>query len=282
MVRKGIIVAAGYGTRFLPITRVVPKELLPLVDRPCLDHVVQELVEAGVTSLLVITSRRKRSIEDWFDWDKELEGVFTAEGADAKRAKLTPPAVDVTFVRQQRMGGTGDALLLARDFAGDEPAIVAFPDDLFGPPNASAALIATWERTGSAVLAAADLGTADVSRYGVLAVEAGDPPRVTRIVEKPPAGTEPSKLVSLGRYLYTPALFAALAEHRRDHAGGEYFPQAAINAVAAAGGVHACVLASPRYDTGAPLGYLQASIEEALSRPELGPALRSWLAERLG
>ena len=151
---KRVIVAAGYGTRFLPVTRVVPKELLPVVDRPAIDLVVEELVDAGITDILLITSRRKRAIEDWFDHDMELEGVFRAEGAFAKLRRAQPPRVRVTTVRQQEMRGTGHALLLARDFAGDDPVVVCFPDDLFGSPNLTAQLVARHQVTGGCVLAA--------------------------------------------------------------------------------------------------------------------------------
>ncbi|MBN2799322.1 MAG: UTP--glucose-1-phosphate uridylyltransferase [Deltaproteobacteria bacterium] len=279
---KGLILAAGYGTRFLPITRVLPKEMLPLVDRPSLDFVVQEMVEAGIEDILVVTSRRKRAIEDWFDRDPELEGVFVSEGATGKLAKVAPPAVRVSFMRQQEMRGTGHALLLAREFAGDDALVVAFPDDLFGPPSASAQLVATWQRTGRSVLSAADLSGEDVSRYGVLDVVPSEGGLLLRnIVEKPAPGTEPSHLVSLGRFLYTPELFAHLERGWAAHTGGEFFPMGAINALAAEGLVAVEVLDGVRMDTGTPLGLLMASVEEGLSRPDLGPALRQWLTERL-
>jgi len=279
---KGVIVAAGYGTRFLPVTRCVPKEMLPLVDRPAIDLVVEEFIGAGIEEILVISSRRKKAMEDWFDRDPELEDVFRSEGAERKLALIEPPKAKVQFVRQQRMGGTGDALRLARSFAGTDPVIVAYPDDLFGPPNCSAQLIETWKQTGCSVLSAEDLGETDVSRYGVLDVEeSAGACMLRRIVEKPPTGTEPSKMVSWGRYLFTPEFFDALDEGAREHRGGEYFHVGAINALAAAGRVAVRRLDSPRWDTGTPLGYLQACIEVAFQREELAPALRAWLRERI-
>ncbi len=279
---KGVIVAAGYGTRFLPVTRVVAKELLPVVDRPALDLVVEELVSAGVTEVLLISSRRKRAVEDWFDHDMELEAVFRREGADAKLAKAQPPPVNVTVVRQQEMRGTGHALLLAREFAGDDPVVVCFPDDLFGAPNLTSQLIARHEETGGSVLAAKDLTGQDVSRYGVMDVsgEAGAL-MLKGIVEKPPAGTEPSHLVSLGRYLYTPDLFPLLAEGWARFEGKEFYPMDALCTLAERGRVAVEVVSSPHYDTGAPLGYLKTVIEHGLAHEAFGPELEAWLRQRL-
>ncbi len=273
---KGVILAAGYGSRFLPVTRVVPKELLPIVDRPALDLVVQEMAEAGVRDLLVITSRRKRGIEDWFDTDVELESRIGRE-------RLAIPDVNATFVRQHDMKGTGHAMLLARDFAGDDPVLVAFPDDLFGPPNCSAQLVRAWQETGCTVLSCGDLSGQDVSRYGVVdATDDGGVLRVRSIVEKPPAGTEPSHLVSWGRYLYTPEMFRALERGYERHSGGEFYATEAINALAAEGRVVAEVVPSPRYDTGEPLGYLQTVVRTALDHPDLGEPFAAWLRSHLG
>lgn len=274
---KGVILAAGYGTRFLPITRVVPKELLPIVDRPAIDLVVQEMVEAGVQELLVITSRRKRAIEDWFDTDVELE-------ARVGRQRLQIPGVRATFLRQTEMKGTGHALLMARAFAGNDPVIVAFPDDLFGAPNCSARLVEAWRRTGSSVLACGDLSGQDVSRYGVVdaAREADGILRVRGIVEKPAPGTEPSHLVSWGRYLYTPEMFDELQRGLEAHEGsGEFYATDAINALAQRGGVVAEVIEAPRYDTGETLGYLTTVVELGLQHPTLGADFARWLEARV-
>ncbi len=276
---KGVIVAAGYGTRFLPVTRVVPKELLPLVNRPALDFVVQEMAEAGIRDLLIITSRRKRALEDWFDTDVELE-------QRVGRDRLGIPGVRATFVRQAEMRGTGHALLLARSFAGRDPVVVAFPDDLFGSPNCSAQLIAAWERTGCSVLGAQDLTGQDVSRYGVVDVvsEAGQA-RVRQIVEKPAPGQEPSHIVSLGRFLYTPEVFDELAAGLERHEAGpnpeaEFYATDAINRLASKGRMVAEVLDAVRYDTGDVLGYLQTVVEMGMRDPKVGEAFSSWLSSR--
>lgn len=282
MAVKGVIVAAGYGTRFLPVTRVVPKELLPIVDRPAIALVIDEMIEAGVQDLLVITSRRKRAIEDWFDTDPELKARFEAEHAEAKLQRIAPPQVRTSFIRQSEMGGTGHALLLAREFAGSDPTLVAFPDDLFAAPNACSQLLAVHEATGKAVLGALDLGDADVSSYGVIAATpAGEHLDVQDVIEKPAPGSEPSHLISVGRYLYTPALFDALATTFSDHHDGEFHPMPAMRQVAGAGGLVATILKGRRWDTGHPLGYLEAVVDHALSRPDLGPAFLDMLRRRL-
>jgi UTP--glucose-1-phosphate uridylyltransferase len=284
MTVRGVIVAAGYGTRFLPVTRVVPKELLPIVDRPAVDFVVQEFIEAGITEIVVITSRRKRALEDWFDRDPELEAVFAAEGADDKLARIRPPGVSVTFVRQAEMRGTGHALLQARPYVGDHPFVVAYPDDLFGPPNCTRQLIDAHHQTGGCVLSALALpDDEDPSRYGVLEVRphASGHWQVGALVEKPPPGQAPSRVVSLGRYLFTPALWPALEDGLTRHRGGEYYHVPAVNALAARGEVFARAVDGHRYDTGTPLGYLQTVVDAALDDPRLGAAFQSWLHRRL-
>ncbi len=282
MQAKGVIVAAGYGTRFLPITRAIPKEMLPLVDRPCIDLVVEELTEAGITDILVITSRRKKALDDWFDHDPELEGVLRRAGRDEALHKVQPTSANVHFVRQRQMGGTGDALRLASDFASDGPVVVAFPDDLFGAPNATAQLLQAHAATGGCVLGAIDMSGSDVSSYGVIDGEPGpNGIRVRRVVEKPAKGSEPSHLISVGRYLYTPDFFPVLADHHTRHTGGEFYPMSAIEELASQGRVSATVLHARRHDTGTPFGYLKAVVDEALARPELAGPFRSWLEQRL-
>ncbi len=280
---KGVIVAAGYGTRFLPVTRCVPKEMLPIVDRPSIDFVVQEMIDAGVTKLLIISSRRKKVLDDWFDRDTELDAVFAREGATEKAAKANPPEVEVTFVRQMEMRGTGHALLLARDFAGNDPIIVAYPDDLFVGGNCTEQLIEAYDNTGCSVLSAHDLPDEDVSRYGVLDVDGGDESLkyVRAIVEKPEPGTEPSHLISLGRYLFTPDLFPLLVAQWKEHREGEFFPQDAINELASQGRIVARIVDAERLDTGTPLGLLQAGVLHALEREDMGPGLREWLCSLL-
>jgi len=281
MAVKGVIVAAGYGTRFLPVTRCVPKEMLPLVDRPSIDFIAAEFEEAGIEEVLIITSRRKKALEDWFDRDPELEAVFQAEGRQDKLDRIRPPGIRARFVRQQQMGGTGDALLLVESFAGQDAVVVAYPDDLFGAPNCTAQLIDTWRETGCSVLSAHDLTGQDVSRYGVIdGVERGNHIDVKRVVEKPAAGSEPSHWVSLGRYLYTPEFWPVLRRLAESHGEGEYYPMQAMNETAEMGKMVARIVDAPRMDTGEPLGYLKACLTVALNRNDLGPALKAWIQKQ--
>jgi UTP--glucose-1-phosphate uridylyltransferase len=289
MTLRGVIVAAGYGTRFLPITRTIPKEMLPLVARPCLDFVVEEMRQAGIRDILVITSRRKKSLDDWFDRDPELEAALERVGAHQKRARAEPPDVRVQFVRQRHMGGTGHALRLARDFAGDQPVVVAFPDDLFFGADACAAQLANvYAQTGCSVLATMDMSGQDVSKYGVIEpatspadLAPGEALPVRRVVEKPAVGTEPSHLISVGRYLYTPDFFDALEARWTAHQQGEFYPMGALEDVAARGRLVAHVVRGRRHDTGSPLGYLKAVVDVALQDDAVSRPFRAWLEDRL-
>lgn len=282
---KGIILTAGYGTRFLPITKTVPKEMLPLGTRPALDYVVQEYIDAGITDILIINSRRKKMIEDYYDREAELEEVFRREGKTANLKKIEPPqGVRFYFTRQRMMGGTGDAVLLAREFAGSDPCVLAFPDDIhLGETPLAKQLLDVYHATGNAVLALEDRPEdEDISRYGVAGVAPGsDPLRVTGLVEKPPTGQEPSRMISIGRYLITPDTFDALVAERETHTSGEFYLTSAFNRQAARGKLSGCVYKGERLDTGEPLGYLQALIRFTLQDPEQGPGLRDFLKTRL-
>jgi len=282
---KGIILTAGYGTRFLPITKTVPKEMLPLGTRPALDYVVQEFIDSGITDILIINSRRKKMIEDFYDREAELEEVFRREGKMAHLKKIEPPeGVRFYFIRQRVMGGTGDAVLLAREFVGDDPCVLAFPDDIhLGQVPLARQLLDVYRATGNAVLALEDRPeTEDISRYGVAGVAAGsDPLQVTGLVEKPPTGTEPSRMISIGRYLITPATFDALTTERDLHSGGEFYLTSAFNRQAADGTLSGCVYVGERLDTGEPLGYLEALIRFTLQDPNQGPALREFLKSQI-
>jgi UTP--glucose-1-phosphate uridylyltransferase len=282
---KGIILAAGYGTRFLPITKTVPKEMLPLGTRPALEYVVQEYIDSGITDILIINSRRKKILEDYFDREAELEAVFEREGKTANLRKIEPPNAQIYFVRQQKMEGTGAAVMHAREFAGKDPCVLAFPDDLhFGDVPLAKQLLEVYEQTGNAVLALEERPLAeDISRYGVAAVETGsDPMRVTSLIEKPPTGQEPSRYISIGRYLITPEVFEALEDERRTHEGGEFYLTSAFDRVAGEGKLSGCAYTGERLDTGEPLGYYQALTRFILQDPEQGPAFREYLRTLLG
>ncbi|WP_319559465.1 UTP--glucose-1-phosphate uridylyltransferase [Marispirochaeta sp.] len=276
---KGVIVAAGYGTRFLPVTKTVPKEMLPLIDRPAIDFIMDEFAAAGINEVLVISSRRKKALEDYFDREVELESVFQKEGAKAKLARIRPPEMKIFFTRQQEMRGTGDALLCARPFCGSEPFVVAYPDDLhFGEVPLARQLVSLYEKTGCSIMSALH-DPPNLERYGVLAL-ADDRLHVTDIVEKPAPGTEPSKEASIGRYLFTPEIFKHLEAGWKQHLAGpnpesEYFHIYALKQLMTGGKVVYHPIEGERLDTGAPAGYLRALLRYASKDPELAAEIKA-------
>lgn len=278
---KGIIVAAGYGTRFLPATKTVPKELLPVGSRPSIAWIVDEFVASGIVDIAIISSRRKKALEDYFDREVELEELFRREGKPEKLALIAPADARIVFVRQREMRGTGHALLQARSFVGDSPCVVAYPDDLHsGPVPLARQLAELHAATGKSVLATI-LEPGDVSRYGVVD-PAQDGVSVRGFVEKPAPGREPSHEVSIGRYLYTPEFFEILEEGWRRHQVGEYFHTYALDRLIAAGKVVYKRVEGERLDTGDPAGYLDAVLRDAAADPALRPVLEKFARERLG
>ncbi|MEM5947086.1 UTP--glucose-1-phosphate uridylyltransferase [Spirochaetia bacterium 38H-sp] len=270
---KGVIIAAGYGTRFLPVTKTVPKEMLPLVDVPSIKFIIDEFVSSGIRDILVISSRRKKVLEDFLDREVELEAALKAEGKDALLEKIVPPDVNVFFMRQREMLGTGHALMLAESFTGNEPFVVAYPDDLhFGKKPLAGQLIERYKKTGCCVMASI-YNPPNLSRYGVLKIENN---RVVDMVEKPAAGTEPGRDASIGRYLYTPDIFPLLREGWEKHTGGEYYHLYALKKLMTAGRVVNHSIEGERIDTGEPSGYLLAILKYAETRKELLPILKDW------
>jgi UTP--glucose-1-phosphate uridylyltransferase len=285
---KGIIVAAGYGTRFLPVTKTVPKEMLPLVNVPSIQFIVDEFVNSGITDIVIISSRRKKVLEDYFDREVELEGVFEREGKAKQLGLIAPAKANIAFVRQQRMMGTGHALLQVSNWVGKDACVVAYPDDLhIGKVPLSAQLVKAYEETGCSVMASIT-EPGDVSRYGVLSI-AKDGRHVSGIVEKPRAGLEPSHEVSIGRYLYTSEFFSLLAEGWELHlaaakkAGkepGEYFHIYALNKLMESGKVVYCPTEGTRLDTGEPAGYLDAVLRYADTQSELRAVIDHYISTR--
>lgn len=278
-IMKGVIVAAGYGTRFLPVTKTIPKEMLPLIDRPAIDFIIEEFEAAGINEILIISSRRKKSLEDYFDREVELESVFTKEGAEAKLARIAPTQSQIFITRQREMRGTGHALLAARSFCGEEPFVVAYPDDLhFGEPPLARQLVEKYKATGCSVMSALH-DPPNLERYGVLAL-ATDGEHVTDIVEKPAPGSEPSREASIGRYLFTPDIFTHLAAGWDAHcagpdAAGEYYHVYALKQLMDAGRVVYHPIQGERLDTGAPAGYLRALLRYASRDPELAAEIKA-------
>jgi UTP--glucose-1-phosphate uridylyltransferase len=278
---KGVIFAAGYGTRFLPASKTVPKELFPLIDVPAIDFTVKEFLDAGIEDILIITSRRKKVLEDYLDHEMELESILQQEGSEAKLKKITPLQANFHFVRQRLMKGTADALRLCKSFCGDSPFVVAYPDDLiFSKVPCAKQLIEVYEKTKKSVLSVRELPDEDVSRYGVIAYSGRKDNiyDVTQLVEKPPKGTEPSKVVSFGRYLYTSDIFDAL-EDIPEAAHGEVSQTEPLNALAKQGKVVGLEFEGTRYDVGAPFGYLTTIVEYALTRDDLAGRFKKYLNE---
>ena len=280
---KGVIVAAGYGSRFLPVTKTVPKEMLPLIDKPAIQFIIDEFLEAGIRDILIITSRRKKVLDDYFDREIEMEQAMQKPGKEMGLQHIKPADCNVFFVRQQEMKGTGHALLLARPFTGDDPFVVAYPDDIvFSKTSLSRQLLDVHEQNGKSVLAVKDLAGQDVSRYGVVdPSEQANPCGVRQLVEKPPRGQEPSTLVSYGRYLFTSELYTHLEKGLAQHGGGEFYHVDAINQLAADGKMCALDFEGERLDTGAPIGYLEAMCRYALQREDLADQARA-IFKKLG
>jgi UTP--glucose-1-phosphate uridylyltransferase len=275
---KGVIVAAGYGTRFLPATKTLPKEMLPLLDRPAIDFVVEEFINSGIDEILVITSRRKKALEDYFDREMELESVFRDQGADQKLKKIEPQKARFFFVRQQEMRGTGHALLLARPFVGNEPFVVAYPDDLhFGEVPLAKQLIDVYEETGCTVLATVT-DSPEHNSYAVPELEE-DGIHVVDIEEKPAPGTEKSREGSIGRYLYSGDFLDKLEDAWKSRSGdGEFYHVEGILKQIAERRVVIKPLEGTRVDVGTPEGYLRALVYYVAQDPKLLDLLKSEMA----
>ena len=284
--RKAVITAAGMGTRFLPASKAQPKEMLPLVDKPAIQYVVEECIAAGIGDLVMITSRGKRSLEDHFDRSFELEHHLEAAGKLELLAEVRAIAemADIHYVRQKEPRGLGHAVWVGREHVGGEPFALLLGDDIM---HASSPLlrdmVAAHARTGASVLALKEVSKDEISSYGSAAVEPyeGALVRVTGTVEKPEPGTEPSNLAVIGRYVLTPGIFEAL-ERTSPGRGGEIQLTDGIALLMENEPVYGLVFESGRYDVGNTLGYLKANIELALDRADLGPALREFMAGLVG
>jgi UTP--glucose-1-phosphate uridylyltransferase len=278
---KGVIVAAGYGTRFLPVTKTVPKELLPVGTKPSIAFIVDEFIASGISDIAIISSRRKKALEDYFDREIELEEIFRREGKADKLALIAPPRARIVFVRQAEMCGTGHALMQVASFVGSDPCVVAYPDDLHaGVRPLARQLMDVWDKTGKTVMATIH-EPGDVSRYGVID-PAPDGVTVRGFVEKPARGCEPSHEVSIGRYLYAPEFFPLLAEGWAKHDGGEYFHSYALDRLIEAGKVAFARVEGERLDTGDPAGYFLAILRDAAADPGLRPHLERFARELVG
>jgi UTP--glucose-1-phosphate uridylyltransferase len=284
-IRKAVLPVAGLGTRILPATKVIPKEMLPLVDKPTLQYIVEEAVAAGVEEIIFVTSRSKRSIEDHFDAFPELEQLLEQRGKQQELEELRrlQRMASYSAVRQPEPLGLGHAVLCAKALVGDEPFIVMLGDILVDEETPCLPqLIEVYERYGGPVIALAPLAPEVIPSYGIAAVEAlgADALRISHLVEKPSLEEAPSDLGVLGRYVLTPDIFPLL-EQTLPGAGGEIQLTDAIEWQARAGRCYGVRFQGTFYDTGTRLGLLTTAITYALKRPDLAPALRAFLRQAL-
>ena len=284
-IRKAIIPAAGLGTRFLPATKAQPKEMLPIVDTPAIQFIVEEAVASGIEELLIITGRNKRSIEDHFDRSLELEMQLKEHGKyDMLKMVEEISDIQIHFIRQKEARGLGHAVLCARQFVGDEPFAVLLGDDLVDAKvPCLAQLIDVYEDYGGSVLGVQQVPQNQVSRYGIVAPRTVKPNvwQAVDLVEKPEAEKAPSRLAVLGRYVLTPAIFDIL-EHTKPGAGEEIQLTDAICELARKEEVYAYRFEGRRYDIGDKEGFLEATVEQALKRPEIRDDFMAYLVQRIG
>ena len=287
-VRKAVIPAAGLGTRFLPATKAMPKEMLPVVDKPAIQYVVQEAVSAGLTDVLMITGRNKRALEDHFDRVPVTEQLLEAKG-DSDRLAAVQHATElgeIHYVRQGDPKGLGHAVLRAKTHVGNEPFAVLLGDDLIDERDALlTTMIEVQERTGGSVIALIEVPRDKISSYGcadMTVVEGENYVRINQLVEKPPVDEAPSNLAVIGRYVLHPAVFEVL-ENTPPGRGDEIQLTDALQTLAnmegEGGGVYGVVFDGRRYDTGDKLSYLKAVVTLACENEELGEDLREWLGE---
>lgn len=290
---KGLIVAAGYGTRMLPLTKVIPKEILPLADRPALDPVVHEFLEAGIKDLIIITSRRKKALEDYFDVDFELETILHAKKDHEKIERLNATNFDlnVTFIRQPRMKGSAHAISLASPFIGNEPVAVAYPDDIFiGTPGPISELITVYKKTHKNVISLYEVPREEVYRYGVatIATNEDEHQAVTKqafytvidMVEKPKVEEAPSNLIVPGRYVFTPEFFKKADEilaSEKTSEVKEITQTEVLKELIKDKKVVGTVVSSTRIDTGKKLGYFVAFTLLAAQHGDLGEEYQEFL-----
>ncbi len=272
-VRKAVIPAAGFGTRFLPATKAVPKEMLPIVDKPTIQYIVEEAASAGIEDLLIITSRGKDAIVNHFDRAHELESVLMRDGKDEllSLARGVTDKINVHFVRQREQKGLGHAILCAKSFVGNEPFAVLLGDDVVvSEKPCIGQLIDEYEKTGATILGVQKVDADDVSKYGIVDCDSvgGRLYRVKGMVEKPAKENAPSDIAVLGRYVITPAVFECI-EKTPKGAGGEIQLTDALVSLAKSEEMYAYDFEGKRYDIGNKQGFLSATVDFALARDDL-------------
>ncbi len=284
-VRKAVFPAAGWGTRFLPATKAQPKEMLPLVDKPVIQYAVEEAVAAGIEQIIIITSGTKRAIEDHFDLSLELERLLEERGdiERLRQIRCISDLAQIAYVRQKEQLGLGHAVLMAKELVGHEPFAVILSDDVvIAEPPCIGQLIHAYQQTHASVVAVERVPHEDTRRYGVIGgalvdgSQDGRLYRVDRVVEKPEPSDAPSDLAIIGRYVLTPKIFDKLEQTPRG-AGGEIQLTDAIEALMEEQEVYGYAFEGTRYDAGTTMGWLKASVELALGRPDIGDEFGAYL-----
>ena len=282
-VRKAIFPVAGFGTRFLPATKAVPKEMLPVVDRPLIQYAVDEARAAGIEQMIFVTGRNKYAIEDYFDANFEVEHDLSAKKKTAifdmmQKTRLAPGKA--AFVRQQQMLGLGHAVACARDLVGDEPFAVLLPDELLWNPASPCLkqMMATYDARGGNVVSVLEVPEEHTHRYGIVdpGTIDGAVTEIRRMIEKPAAGTAPSRLAIVGRYILQPEIFDLLDKGERG-AGGEIQLTDAMAKLIGVQPFHAHTFDGDRHDCGDNAGFIQANIALALERPEIADSIRAYI-----
>lgn len=282
-IRKAVFPAAGLGTRFLPATKAQPKEMLPLVDKPIIQYVIEEAVASGLTNIIIVTGRGKNAIEDHFDVSYELERMLHERGKTEllDQVRAVSSMINVSYVRQGETLGLGHAVLMAKDLVGDEPFAVMLGDDIIDSAvPCMRQMIDVYEAHKAPVVAVQRVPRTEISAYGVIdgELEAGSDRvyRIRELVEKPKAEEAPSDLAIIGRYILTPDIFEALEKTPRD-AGGEIQLTNGLRALKQKRPLFGCRFEGVRHDAGNKLGFLKATVEFALKRPDLGGPFRDYL-----
>lgn len=282
-IRKAVIPAAGFGTRFLPATKAMPKEMLPIVDTPTIQYIVEEILASGIEEILIISGHAKRAIEDHFDSSPELEEHLYESGKMKELCQIRKiSGITIHYVRQKYMRGLGDAIFCARDFIDGEPFGVILGDDVVYTGDGEPALrqlMDQYYKTGSTIIGCQMVSEDQVSAYGIIDGEKTEDEKLLKVldmIEKPSLKEAPSRFAALGRYVITPDVFDIL-EQTKPGKGGEIQLTDALRVMARCGNVYAYNFTGKRYDTGNKLGYLKAVVEFALRREDLGEGFREYL-----
>ena len=283
-VKKVVIPAAGFGTRFLPATKASPKEMLPIVDKPIIQHVVEQAVAAGVEQVIIVTGWHKRAIEDHFDRHFELESRLEKDGKEEQLREIRKISdlADFVYVRQKEPLGNGHAVLVAKDVVGDEPFLVMWGDEFFqADPPAVGQLVEAFNKYNAPVIAGVRVGKKDVTKYGIANVSPveGNVYKINNIVEKPAEDEAPSDLATHGNYLFTPDIFGIL-EKIKPSRGGEIWIADAIDELIKKRDVYAVELKNAKYyDCGSKLSYLKTVVDHGLTHPQTKDGLRSYIRD---